>query len=146
MLDIEITLVDATPWSQTFNTLLLLNVCDYHALLKTFATFCKESQSMVSTFIYVKDHIIDCFVFIYHKILFCEQNIDSPKVGGGGGGGGGCAPTGPMSMWSLIDCNSTVIQVMAWCRQATSHYLDQYWPKYTWITLRNIILTLQSLH
>ena len=24
---------------------------------------------------------------------------------------------------------SALVQVMAWCRQATSHYLDQYWPR-----------------
>ena len=29
----------------------------------------------------------------------------------------------------LIDGKSTLIQVMAWCRQATSHYLNQCWPR-----------------
>ena len=24
---------------------------------------------------------------------------------------------------------STLVQVMAWCHQSTSHYLDQYWPR-----------------
>ena len=28
----------------------------------------------------------------------------------------------------LTDDKSTLVQVMAWCRQATSHYLNQYWP------------------
>ena len=28
----------------------------------------------------------------------------------------------------LNDDTSTLAQVMAWCRQATSHYLSQYWP------------------
>ena len=28
----------------------------------------------------------------------------------------------------LTDDKSTLVQVMAWCRQATSHYLSQYWP------------------
>ena len=27
------------------------------------------------------------------------------------------------------DDTSTLVQVMAWCRQATSHYLIQYWPR-----------------
>ena len=27
----------------------------------------------------------------------------------------------------LNDDKSTLVQVMAWCRQATSHYLSQYW-------------------
>ena len=27
------------------------------------------------------------------------------------------------------DDKSTLVQVMAWCRQATSHYLNQCWPK-----------------
>ena len=29
----------------------------------------------------------------------------------------------------LIDDKSTLVQVMAWCRQATSHYLSQCWPR-----------------
>ena len=31
---------------------------------------------------------------------------------------------------ALIDDKSTLVQVMAWCRQATSHYLNQCWPRY----------------
>ena len=30
---------------------------------------------------------------------------------------------------STFDDNSTLVQVMAWCRQAASHYLSQCWPK-----------------
>ena len=30
----------------------------------------------------------------------------------------------------LTDDQSTLVQVMAWCRQATSHYLSQYWPRF----------------
>ena len=30
----------------------------------------------------------------------------------------------------LTDDNATLVQVMAWCRQATSHYLNQCWPRY----------------
>ena len=29
----------------------------------------------------------------------------------------------------FTDDQSTVVQVMAWCRQATSHYLSQCWPR-----------------
>ena len=29
----------------------------------------------------------------------------------------------------LSDNKSTLVQVMAWCRQATSHYLNQCWPR-----------------
>ena len=29
----------------------------------------------------------------------------------------------------LTDDKSTLVQVMAWCRQATSHYLSQFWPR-----------------
>ena len=29
----------------------------------------------------------------------------------------------------LIDDKSTLVQVMVWCRQATSHYLSQCWPR-----------------
>ena len=31
-------------------------------------------------------------------------------------------------LWKYID-KSTLVQVMAWCRQATSHYLSQCWPR-----------------
>ena len=30
---------------------------------------------------------------------------------------------------NLTDDNSTLVQAMAWCRQATSHYLSQCWPR-----------------
>ena len=30
----------------------------------------------------------------------------------------------------LTDDNSTLVQVMAWCHQATSHYLNHNWPRY----------------
>ena len=30
--------------------------------------------------------------------------------------------------WILFDNKLTLAQVMAWCRQATSHYLSQSWP------------------
>ena len=29
----------------------------------------------------------------------------------------------------LSDAKSTLVQVMAWCRQVTSHYLNQCWPR-----------------
>ena len=35
-----------------------------------------------------------------------------------------------MSM-DLTDDKSTLVQVMAWCRQATSHYLSQCWHRFT---------------
>ena len=34
--------------------------------------------------------------------------------------------------WMSLDFTkdkSTLVQVMAWCRQATSHYLSQFWPR-----------------
>ena len=33
----------------------------------------------------------------------------------------------------VIDGKSTLVQVMAWCHEATSHYLDQCWPTYIYI-------------
>ena len=30
--------------------------------------------------------------------------------------------------WDLTDDKSTLVQVMDWCHQATSHYLSQCWP------------------
>ena len=49
----------------------------------------------------------------------------------------------------LTDDKSTLVQVMAWCRQATSHYLSQHWPEFMssycitrplWVMLWSIIL------
>ena len=34
-----------------------------------------------------------------------------------------------MNVTGLNDNQSTLVQVMAWCRQATSHYLSQCWPR-----------------
>ena len=31
--------------------------------------------------------------------------------------------------WDFTKDKSTLVQVMAWCRQATSHYLSQCWPR-----------------
>ena len=31
--------------------------------------------------------------------------------------------------WDLSEDKSTLVQVMAWCHQATSHYLSQCWPR-----------------
>ena len=30
----------------------------------------------------------------------------------------------------FTDNKSTLVQIMAWCRQATSHYLSQCWPRF----------------
>ena len=32
----------------------------------------------------------------------------------------------------LTDDKSTLVQVMAWCHQTTSHYLSQCWPRSLW--------------
>ena len=34
-----------------------------------------------------------------------------------------------MDAWGLIDYKSTLVQVMAWCHQVTSHYLNECWPR-----------------
>ena len=38
-----------------------------------------------------------------------------------------CPPWMPLD---LTDDKSTLVQVMAWCCQTTSHYLSQCWPRY----------------
>ena len=32
---------------------------------------------------------------------------------------------------NLTDDKSTLVQVMAWCHQATSHYLNQFWSRFS---------------
>ena len=45
----------------------------------------------------------------------------------------GCDISSEIALWwtslDLSDDKSTLVQVMAWCRQATSHYLNQCWPR-----------------
>ena len=35
----------------------------------------------------------------------------------------------PIEWYRITHYKSTLVQVMAWCRQATSHYLSQHWIK-----------------
>ena len=46
---------------------------------------------------------------------------------------GGCDISSEIALrWTSRDLNddkSTLVQVMAWCHQATSHYLNQCWPR-----------------
>ena len=45
----------------------------------------------------------------------------------------GCDVSSEIALrWTSLDLGddkSTLVQVMAWCRQATSHYLHQCWPR-----------------
>ena len=47
-----------------------------------------------------------------------------------GGWGISCKITLRWMPLDLTDDKSTLVQVMAWCRQATSHYLSQCWPRF----------------
>ena len=40
-----------------------------------------------------------------------------------------CETVVRLMLLDLSDDKSTLVQVMAWCRQATSHYLSQCWPR-----------------
>ena len=40
-----------------------------------------------------------------------------------------CEITVRLMSFDLTNDKSTLVQVMAWCRQATSHYLSQCWPR-----------------
>ena len=46
----------------------------------------------------------------------------------------GCGKSCEIDLWwmplDLTDEQSTLVQVMAWCCQATSHYLSQCWPRF----------------
>ena len=47
-------------------------------------------------------------------------------------------------IWMSLDFigdQSTLVKVMAWCRQATSHYLNQCWPTLPEPVLTNMIFT-----
>ena len=55
---------------------------------------------------------------IFKRIFFNENDWMSIKISLK------FIPEGP------IDNKSVLVQVMAWCRQATSHYLNQCWPSF----------------
>ena len=53
----------------------------------------------------------------------------------------------------LTDDKSTLVQVMAWCRQATSHYLSQRWPRFMssygvtrpqWVNMISVAMALMT--
>ena len=55
----------------------------------------------------------------------------------------------------LTEDKSTLVQVMAWCRQAPSHYLSQCWPRSMslhgvtrpqWVNLHKTVVTSSSSH
>ena len=46
-----------------------------------------------------------------------------------GGWGISCEIALILMSLDFTDDQSTLVQVMAWCRQATSHYLSQCWPR-----------------
>ena len=43
----------------------------------------------------------------------------------------------------LTDDKSALVQVMAWCHQATSHYLSQYWPRSMSLGHNELIIKIQ---
>ena len=54
---------------------------------------------------------------------------------------------------NLTDDKSTLVQVMAWCRQATRHYLNQCWPRSMspyditrpqWVNINHLAFSQQS--
>ena len=62
------------------------------------------------------------FQFNFRKVIFKLRLVN----------GGWGIPYEIALRWiplDLTDDMSTLVQVMAWCRQATSHYLSQCWPR-----------------
>ena len=45
---------------------------------------------------------------------------------------------------NLTDDKSTLVQVMAWCQQATSHYLSQCWPRSIYVSTCHVVAPLKS--
>ena len=59
--------------------------------------------------------IIDSYIFIQEK---ASENVICKMAA--------------MSQPQCVNEKSTSVQVTAWCHQATSHYLSQYWPGALW--------------
>ena len=61
-------------------------------------------------------------------------------------------------IWMSVDFpddQSTLVQVMAWCRQATSHYLSQCWPRSLppygvtmpqWVRIKSACIRVKDIH
>ena len=62
------------------------------------------------------------FQFNFRKVIFKLTLVN-------GGWGISCQIALRWMPEDLPDDKSTLVQVMAWCRQATSHYLSQCWPR-----------------
>ena len=61
--------------------------------------------------------ILDTYIYVIFKLILVI-----------GGWGNSCEIALQWMSQDLPGNKSTLVQVMAWCPQATSHYLDQCWP------------------
>ena len=59
----------------------------------------------------------------YFKSIICKFIIQNNSLGTH------CEIALRWTPQNLTNEKSTLVQVMAWCRQATSHYLNQCWPR-----------------
>ena len=90
----------------------------------------KQWISLLKSFRYSTDFHSELFVLSltnwplgdFNKIIFKLILVND-----------GCDISSEIALrWTSLDLSddkSTLFQVMAWCRQATSHYLNQCWPR-----------------
>ena len=82
--------------------------------------------------------LVDCDIFIGEnafnslapgRFQFDIRSVIFKLTSVNGGWGISCEIALKWMSLDLDDYQSILVQVMAWCRQATSHYLSQCWPR-----------------
>ena len=89
---------------------------------------------LLSIKLYTVEYCMAVCQTAFSSIHIMEGGGVGVGVGAGGGGGGvaGVISSAIVLRWVSLDFTddkSTLVQIMAWCHQASSHYLSQYWPR-----------------
>ena len=85
-------------------------MCDRRACPDLWCHYCHHQKQTVGKFSCKTVFILCIYLSFLDKNISCENAL----------------------IWMSLDFTddqSTLVQVMAWCRQATSHYLSQCWPR-----------------
>ena len=72
---------------------------------------------------------MNLFAWSYHEVFGKRRYLVFQRISVIDGWGISCEISLRWMSLHLTDDKSTLVQVMAWCHQATSHYLSQWWPR-----------------
>ena len=121
----------------------------YICAARDIQSFAWQHKAITSTYSHQKDHQQQTYtcneIFFYHENVFANGVFNSLAPGKFewdlrylifriisviDGWGICCELALRWMSLDLTDDKSTLVQVMAWCRPATSHYLSQCWPRF----------------